>query len=147
MSQTHFFEQIYRIINKYNAKAKKPRQYGPNKILLYSSETHMIEVIGAASELTTTQIADEMAITKGAVSQTTAKLLKKGLIQKTPIMDKPNTALISLTEQGKEVFTEHRKLHEQMIYRINNVLHTSSNETKEKLTEILNIIDNELDNY
>lgn len=147
MNKTHFFEQFYRIINKYNAKAKKPRQYGLNKILLYSSEVHMIEVIGTASELTTTQIADEMAITKGAVSQTTTKLLKKGLIQKTPIIDKPNTALISLTEQGKDVFTEHRKLHEQMIYRINSVLYTSSDETKKKLSEILSIIDNELDNY
>lgn len=147
MNKSLFFEKIYRIINKYNTKTKKPRQYGLNKILLYSSEVHMIEVIGVASELTTTQIADEMAITKGAVSQTTAKLLKKGLIQKKPVIDTPNTSLISLTESGKEVFKEHRKLHEEMINKINSILHESSDETKKKLDEILNIIDNELDNY
>lgn len=147
MNQSYFFEKIYRIINKYNAKTKKPRQYGAHRILLYSSEVHMIEVIGIAGELTTTQIAGQMAITKGAVSQTTAKLLKKGLIQKNHIIDTSNTSLISLTEQGREVFKEHRKFHGEMLDKINSILYTSSDETKKKLDEILNIIDNELDNY
>lgn len=145
MDQALFFEKMYRIVNKYNAKTKKPRQYGRDQIILYSSEVHMIEMIGAASELTTTQIAHAMAITKGAVSQTTAKLLKKGLIQKNPVVETPNTALIALTEQGQEVFKEHRKLHEQMIVEIDSILGTTSEETNQTLKEILNVIDNALD--
>lgn len=144
MNKALFFEKLYRIVNKYNAKTKKPRQYGRDPVILYSSEVHMIEMIGAAAESTTTQIADAMAITKGAVSQTTAKLLRKGLIEKIPVVDSPNTALISLTERGQEVFEEHRKLHEQMIVEIDAILGTASEETSQKLNEILNVIDNAL---
>lgn len=144
MNKALFFEKLYRIVNKYNAKTKKPRQYGRDQMTLYSSEVHMIEMIGAAAESTTTQIADAMAITKGAVSQTTAKLLRKGLIEKIPVVDSPNTALISLTERGQEVFEEHRKLHEQMIVEIDAILGTTSEETSQKLNEILNVIDNAL---
>ena len=40
-----FFEDVYRIINKYNQKAKLPKTYGTED-LLYMSEIHMIEIIG-----------------------------------------------------------------------------------------------------
>lgn len=147
MEKALFFEKVYRIINKFNAKTKRPRKYLRGKITLYSSEVHMLEIIGANAGITTTQIADEMAITKGAVSQTTSKLLKKGLIQKQLVPDTPNTAMIFLTDKGQAVFNEHRSLHQQMILEIENILCGSSQETQQILSEILNVIDRNLDRY
>ena len=144
MDQAAFFTSAYRIINKYNAAAKRPRKYGKEGVVLYSAETHMVEVIGDAGKITTTQLAECMAITKGAVSQTTAKLLEKGMIRKE---DKPNGFFLSLTEKGQTVFTEHRSFHRQMTERIGAVLAAMTPESREGLQDILEVLDELLDQY
>ena len=147
MNESRFFESAYRIINKYNAATKRPRAYGENKIQLYSAETHMIEVIGGEGRITTTQLAKNMAITKGAVSQTTTKLLKKGLIEKIAMEENPHAFYVVLTEEGKAVFDEHRRFHKEMTDRVDAVISTMSDEEKSKLDEILNTLDEILDSY
>ena len=144
MEKADFFTSAYRIINKYNAASKRPRKYGKDGLILYSAETHMVEVIGDAGKITTTQLADRMAITKGAVSQTTAKLLEKGLIQKE---SKANGFFLVLTEEGQAVFEEHRRFHGQMTERIDAVLNSMSPESREGLREILAVLDEMLDQY
>ena len=71
-----FFEDVYRIINKYNQKAKLPKTYGTED-LLYMSEIHMIEIIGSEEEVTNGKLTKILGITKGAVSQTVTKLEEK----------------------------------------------------------------------
>ena len=144
MDQAEFFTAAYRIINKYNAASKRPRTYGPEGMVLYSAETHMLEVIGDRERITTTQLAEAMAITKGAVSQTTAKLLEKGLIQKET---KPTGFFLSLTERGQEVFAEHRQFHSEMTERIGTVLAGMTQESREGLRQILAVLDELLDQY
>lgn len=146
INEAIFLQKVYRIINKYNAITKKPRNYGL-EAPLYSSEVHMLEVIGDNSGITTTQIAKEMAITKGAVSQTTARLLKKGLINKAPAANTSNTVMIFLTDQGKSAFYEHRKVHEQVMLKIEAILNSASQETHRDLEKILNLVDQSLNNY
>ena len=76
---TTIIQKSLRLINRYNNLSKKARHYG-TQFLLYPSEIHMIDVIGSQNDITTTKIAELLGITKGAVSQITAKLLDKGLI-------------------------------------------------------------------
>ena len=144
MEIADFFTSAYRIIIKYNAASNRPRKYGKNGLILYSEETHMVEVIGDTGKITTTQLADCMAITKGAVSQTTAKLLEKGLIRKE---SKANGFFLVLTEDGQAVFEEHRTFHRQMTERIDEILNAMSPESREGLREILAVLDEMLDQY
>ena len=97
-----FLEDTYRLINKYNHKAKTAKYYGTED-LLYSAEVHMIEMIGSYEAITTTKLAEKLGITKGAVSQITRKLLEKDLIIKNPSAERSNEVLISLTDEGKMV--------------------------------------------
>ncbi len=145
MDEKLFFESIYRIINKYNTKTKQPRYY--DEMRLYSSEVHMIEVIGYSDGITATQIAHNMAITKGAVSQTTSKLLKKGLIEKRLAGDSANTILLFLTEAGQSVYAQHRKLHESMISSVKTALNDMPQESLQHILSLIDIIDSSLDNY
>ena len=87
------FENTYRLINKYNQKGKTPKTYGTED-LLYVAEVHMIEIIGSYGQITTTQLAQVLSITKGAVSQTTAKLFGKGLIEKHNSKERTNELFI-----------------------------------------------------
>lgn len=145
MNEGKFFETAYRIINKYNADSKKPRKYGKNQIILYSAETHMIEVIGAAKKITTSQLAQTMAVTKGAVSQITTKLLQKGLIAKETFAKNPHTFYVVLTPLGQEVYVEHRDYYEQMIQSVSGIYSEMSQESKEQLHEMIAVLDEILD--
>ena len=64
------------------------------------SETHCIDNIGRLELPNVTKIAEQMQMTRGAISKMTKKLLAKGLIEK-------------LTERGKVLFKEHEKRHKQ----------------------------------
>ena len=64
------------------------------------SETHCIDNIGRLELPNVTKIAEQMQMTRGAISKMTKKLLAKGLIEK-------------YTERGKVLFKEHEKRHKQ----------------------------------
>ncbi len=144
MSDLNLMELCYRLINKYNQKTKNPKQYGTND-LLYASEVHMIEVIGTHESITTTKLAECMGITKGAVSQTTAKLLQKDLIVKTASKERSNEVFISLTEKGRNVLEGHRKVHEKMNERVNAVVQKMSEESKKDILALFQAFDVSMD--
>ena len=139
-----FYEDTYRIINKYNQKAKVPKQYGTDD-LLYSAEVHMIGMIGSSEAITTTKLAERLGITKGAVSQITHKLLGKNLIIKTPSREKNNEVLISLTDKGRIVYSYHQNIHKKMLEKIDSILCDLPDEGKRGLDKIIQIIDESLD--
>lgn len=137
-------ELCYRLMNKYNQKTKNPKQYGTDD-LLYASEVHMIEVIGIYKSITTTKLAERMGITKGAVSQTTSKLLQKDLILKTASKERSNEVFITLTEKGRKVLDGHHKMHEKMSARVNEVLVKMSEESKNDMIALFDAFDLSMD--
>lgn len=141
----HFFEDTYRLINKYNQKTKTAKQYGTED-MLYSAEVHMVEIIGSYEAITTTNLAKTLGITKGAVSQVAHKLLEKNLIVKSPSAEKNNEVLISLTNKGRIVYSYHQSMHKKMLEKIDSILCDLSDEGKMALEQIINVIDESLDN-
>lgn len=139
---TNIIQKSLRLINRYNSLSKKARHYG-TPFLLYPSEIHLIDVIGSQNEITTTKIAELLGITKGAVSQITAKLLDKGLITKTEQAGS-NAVFISLTESGQIAFKEHRKFHEIMLSEINRITDSFSEETLSAIQVLIDTVENEL---
>jgi len=136
----NIFESSYRLINKYNQKTKKPRTYGTEE-LLYPAEVHMIEIIGSYKKTTTTRLAGLLGITKGAVSQTTNKLIGKGLIEKLDSTERNNEVYIILSDSGREVFEYHRKMHADMLKKVDDVIKELSPEGIQALQKIIDIID------
>ena len=140
----NFFEDTYRLINKYNQKSKVAKTYGTED-MLYSAEVHMIEIIGSHKAITTTKLAEVLGITKGAVSQVTRKLLEKNLITKMPSKKKVNEVFISLTDKGKVVYAYHRNMHEEMISKIDLILSDLPKESKTAINKIMQAIEDSLD--
>lgn len=140
----HFLEDTYRLINKYNQKAKTAKHYGTED-LLYSAEVHMIETIGSYETITTTKLAEKLGITKGAVSQITRKLLEKNLIMKIPSGEKVNEVLILLTDKGRIVYSYHQSMHERMLRKIDLILCDLSEEGIMALDKMIQVIDESLD--
>ncbi len=92
---------------------KQPRFFGLDEPL-HSSEIHMIEVIGEQRDLSVSDLARQLGITKGAVSQTIKKIEKKGMIVKDADPDNASRALVSLTAKGKLAYYAHAHWHEKM---------------------------------
>lgn len=140
----NIFENTYRFVNKYNQKTQKPKHYGTDD-LLYAAEVHMIDTIGTHDEITTTSLAQLLGITKGAVSQTTAKLLDKGLIEKQTSPEKKTAICIRLSEKGQLVFDYHHNMHRNAQEKVQKLIDTLSPESLAAVQGIIDALDEMLD--
>jgi DNA-binding MarR family transcriptional regulator len=131
-----------RIINRYNSISNQARTYGTD-VLLHPAEIHLIDAIGLEGNVTTTMLANKLGITKGGISQTTAKLMKKGLIEKSE-GDGINEVYLSLTALGKKAYRGHKKLHEPLNKKMLEISESMDLKTKRKLEEMFAVIEDEL---
>lgn len=77
------------------------------------SETHCIDYIGRLNLPNVTKIAEQMQMTRGAISKMTKKLLTKGLIEKYTLETNKKEVYFRLTDAGRILFKEHEKRHKQ----------------------------------
>ncbi len=75
------------------------------------SETHCIDAIGRLEHPNVTKIAEQMGMTRGAISKMTKKLLAKHLIEKYNLETNRKEVYFKLTDEGKTLFDEHAKRH------------------------------------
>lgn len=106
MERKDIYITAYRLINKYNAKTKQPKTFGTTEPVC-GSEAQVMDVLAHEEDVTASQIASTLGITKGAVSQTLSKLQKKGLISRQSAGDGSHTAYIRLSEAGKEILVNY----------------------------------------
>lgn len=76
---------------------------------LYPSEIHLILVMNEAPT-NASQMAQRLNVTKGAVSQTISRLVKKEILVKTKDPYLKNELTLTFTPLGKEVFHEYRQI-------------------------------------
>ena len=80
-------------------------------VLMYRREIHTIQSIGKNPGINVTNLAEQMGVTKGAVSQIIKKLIKKGLVRKTHAPGNVKEIVPELTELGWTGFHNHEKFH------------------------------------
>ncbi len=92
---------------------KLPKKFGTDQNLSHS-EIHLIEIIGESHDLSVTDIAALIGVTKGAISQNLKRLETKGLTTKQPDPGNLSRALVTLTPKGKMAYWAHKHWHETM---------------------------------
>lgn len=96
-------KQILRVINKTIFKEKK-KIFKFEGVSLYPSEIHLMLVIKNDIDTNATEIAKQLGLTKGAVSQTLVRLEKKGIIRKTKDPYNKNELTLALTDFGEKAY-------------------------------------------
>lgn len=96
-------KQIIQLINKTIFKEKK-NIFKFKGVSLYPSEVHLMLVIKNDIDTNATEIARQLGLTKGAISQTLLRLEKKGIIVKTKDPYNKNELMLSLTRFGEEAY-------------------------------------------
>ncbi|CEO27784.1 MarR family transcriptional regulator [Paraclostridium sordellii] len=103
-----------------------------------SSEVHCIEYIGSNVDTNVTKLSEYFYMTRGAMSKLTKKLIKKGVIESYQKPDNKKEIYFRLTEQGKEVYKTHEKLHKEFKERDKAIFEQV---TEEQFDSMLNFIE------
>jgi DNA-binding MarR family transcriptional regulator len=116
-------DQFLKILHLYSVISRKPKDYGTGD-LLYFTEVHTITMVARNKEINMTQLADIMGVTKGAISQTINKLVRKELILRTNITNRKEINLM-LSEKGLKV-VEAQKSFQKEIFTFSEQLYESA---------------------
>lgn len=103
-----------------------------------SSEVHCIEYIGSNVDTNVTKLSEYFYMTRGAMSKLTKKLIKKGVIESYQKPDNKKEIYFRLTEQGKEVYKTHEKLHKEFQERDKAIFEQI---TEEQFDSMINFIE------
>jgi len=95
--------QILKVINTTIFKEKK-KIFTFEGISLYPSEVHLMLVVKDGMDTNATQIASLLGLTKGAISQTLSRLVKKGILHKTKDPQNKNELNLTLTPFGDKAY-------------------------------------------
>ena len=125
-----------RMIHVLTAGNNRPSDYAG--IMLFRAEVHILELIGKNPGITSSSITAKMNVTKGAVSQITAKLFAKNLIIKSPSIHDIKTLELYLTDKGKEVFICHETRERALKKRI---ISEAGNIKPEEINRLISIVD------
>lgn len=116
---------------------RSPKRFGTDELLTHT-EIHLIEIIGNIEGLSVTDLARQMGVTKGAVSQSLKKLDKKGYTLKETDPENLSRSVVKLTSKGQTAFWAHKHWHETMDGGFSRYL----NELKEgELTTIVEFLE------
>ena len=78
---------------------------------IYRKEIHTLQAIGRHTKINITALAEHMGVTKGAISQIVAKLIKKKMVRKTYAKGNKKEVILELTDLGWIGFHNHEKFH------------------------------------
>jgi len=145
-NRTKISYSLLRVAWKLFEVDKRTRYYGTNE-QLYEAEIHMIKAIRENKDIHVTGLADKLGVTKGAVSQITMKLQKKGMISKDKDASNLSRIVLKLTPKGETAYIAHEKLHQKFNETVDKILAGVSVEKIVFLKKFLNSIENKIDEF
>ena len=95
---------------------------------LYMREAHFVIAIGPGEGRTMSEIAREMNVTQGAVSQIASRLEKKGYVCRRKNEENKRQIIAFLTEKGEQFYTEHQRYDESMHRQMDEIALNRFNE-------------------
>ena len=111
------YERLMRILDEVLTKVEllhTPSHDFGTGIPLFRKEIHILQAIGRHPKINITALAEYMRVTKGAVSQTVARLIKKGMVRKQYAEASKKEVVLELTDRGWIGFQNHEKFHADM---------------------------------
>ena len=149
-SESPAFEELLdaldRVITRVDAMHAPSYDFGTG-VPLYRAEIHTMRAIGSIPAVNVTKLAEHMEVTKGAVSQTVNKLVRKGLVKKTRAPDNAKEVLLELTDLGWTGFHNHERFHSQMLEIAREHYGERLGPQIERFISVMNDLNDILDRY
>lgn len=129
----HYMVQLF---NRYMELSKKCYEYCEG-IGLYPNEIHTVEYIAVSSTTNMTDIANQLNLTKGAVSKMIVKLENMGLLVRYKYQPNQKEIYIHLTDLGVQAYEGHKAYHKEMWEKISGYLAGIDEEHQRVILEFL----------
>ena len=113
LTHEHLMRILDEVLTKVELLHTPSHDFGTG-IPLYRKEVHILQAIGRHPKINITALAEYMRVTKGAVSQTVTRLIKKGMIRKKYAESSKKEVVLELTDIGWVGFQNHEKFHADM---------------------------------
>ena len=104
---------------------------------LSPAQMHTVEVIGHNQNMRMKELAKRLGVTTGTLTVGVDKLEKMGFVVRKPHERDRRSWLIVLTDEGKLMYEQHYKFHQEFTHEISRDL---SNEEIKTLSELLEVI-------
>ena len=114
-------EQLLNILAEFAEQDAQASRFGTDT-LLYHSEIHLLAFLESHPRLHQAETAQELGLTRGAVSQTVRRLEGKGFLTKRKDPENCRCNLLCLTEKGHTACRHHAALHRRIERRIAGLL-------------------------
>lgn len=82
------------------------------------TEMHALEVIQDTTDVTLTQLAEALGITKATASVCVSRLVKKDYLEKIKVKKDKRKSVLRLTGRGEHCCAKHREFHDRMVGRL-----------------------------
>ena len=104
---------------------------------LSPAQMHTVEIIGHNQDMRMKELSERLGVTTGTLTVGVDKLEKLGLVERRAHESDRRSWLIVLTDEGKEMYEQHHKYHQEFTNEISRDL---TLEQINNLTEYLGII-------
>jgi len=150
MSERAAFEKFLDILDRVITTTESIQSHSAGMdfgtgVILYRAEIHTIRAIGDKPGINVTKLAESMGITKGAVSQTVNKLVRKKLVRKIRAHHNAREVLLELTDLGWTGFHNHEQFHTAMYDAVHEYYGDRLKPNLETLikafTDLINVVD------
>lgn len=137
---------LIRLVTKIYQMECKVRKYGTD-VSLHEAEIHMIKAIKQSEGIHVTGLAEQLGVTKGAVSQIIAKLDKKGMIIKNKDKSNLSRLVLGLSQKGETAYIHHEKLHSKFNKLVDDILNDSDDKEKNFILQFFSKLEKNMDNF
>ena len=89
---------------------------------LSPAQMHTVEIIGHNQDMRMKELTERLGVTTGTLTVGVDKLEKLGLVKRKPHENDRRSWLIVLTDEGKQMYEQHHKFHQQFTSEISQDL-------------------------
>ena len=139
-------EMWIRILNKIDAMEKCPKDFGSGD-LLHCSEIHTLMGIGMHKDITVTELAGFLGISKSAISQMITRLVEKNLVEKHQNPKNGKEIFLRLSAKGMVAYLGHEQYHAKMFALMGDKLGPMNEEQFMFLSKILHAVEETVDEF
>jgi len=122
-----------------NQEGKRPKDYGTGDVLYYA-ETRMLDAVYRNPRVNAVQLSRQMGITRGAVTQMSNRLEKKGYIDRFRREGNNKVKYYRLTELGQAVKARHDDYHKAANRKICEYIKSLGSQEVEIIIDFLKVI-------
>lgn len=101
-------ELMIRVMNEYNYLYNKQYKYG-DEVPISFSEAQVVEEIVRHKDQNMTSLANQLGVTKAAITKTMKKMEKKGLIKRYKQISNNKEIFVEVTPYGEQVYGNYQK--------------------------------------